>query len=90
MSYIIKNTEVLNEILTTDVEFVFSDGSTEIIKVPHFMPENKEQVIANIEQRELSELAIRNAVIKNSLIAQELEKEIVSSRIINPATQNEK
>lgn len=73
MSYIIKNTEVIEEILNTDVEFVFSDGSTEIVRIPHFMPKDKEQVIANIKQRELSEQANRNANEKNIIIAQQLE-----------------
>jgi hypothetical protein len=47
MSYIIKNTEVLEETLNTDVEYTLGNGETVVVRVTHFMPESKEQVIAN-------------------------------------------
>jgi len=73
MTYIIKATEVVDETLNTDVEYTFEDGSVELIRVSHFMPESKEVVIANIEQREVSEEAKRKAEKQNALIAEELQ-----------------
>ena len=77
MSYIIKTTEVLEETINTDVEYTFSDGTVELIRVSHFMPESMEEVIQNIEQRELSEQTKINAIKRNKIISNQLEQAII-------------
>lgn len=43
------------QIVTTDVEFTFEDGSVEVISIAHFNPVNDEDIINGIENRFISE-----------------------------------
>lgn len=79
MSYIIKNTEVLEETLSTDVEYTFNNGETILVRVVHFMPESMDSVIQNIEQREISEQTRLDAEINNKIIETQLKNLITDS-----------
>jgi hypothetical protein len=72
MSYIIKQTRIETQTLYADVEYTFADGSVALITVANYAPQSKEEVIANIEQREISEQANIDATKQNELIAQQL------------------
>lgn len=48
------------QIVTTDVEFTFEDGSVEIISIPHFNPANDADIIKGIENRFITEQESRN------------------------------
>ena len=48
------------QIVTTDVEFTFEDGSVEIISIPHFNPANDADILKGIENRFISEQEARN------------------------------
>ena len=71
--YKIISTEVSEETINTDVEFTFTDGEQELVRISHFMPESTEVVLQNILNREISEQTKRDAEKKNKLIAKQLE-----------------
>lgn len=48
------------QIVTTTVEFTFEDGSIEVFDIPHFNPNNDEDIIKGIENRFISEQEARN------------------------------
>ena len=48
-------TIITNTIVTTEVEFIFEDGITEVISIAHFNPINDEDIIKGIENRIITE-----------------------------------
>lgn len=48
------------QIVTTDVEFTFEDGSVEIISIPHFNPKDDNDILKGIENRFITEQESRN------------------------------
>lgn len=48
------------QIVTTDVEFTFEDGTVEVISIPIFNPKNDEDIIKGIENRFITEQEQRN------------------------------
>jgi len=71
--YVIKLAEVMDSTLNTDVEFTYSDGVAELVRVSHFMPKSKEEVLVNIEARGESEQVRHIATITNEDIKVELD-----------------
>ena len=59
MNYRILNGSTVN-IVNTDVEFTFEDGSVEVFNIPHFNPKNDEDIIKGIENRYITEQESRN------------------------------
>lgn len=53
-------TIITSTIINTEVEFTFEDGTVEVISIPHFNPENDEDIIKGIENRFISEQEARN------------------------------
>lgn len=70
--YVIKLKEIDGSTINTDVEYTMNDGSKLLCRVSHFMPQSKEEVIQNIEQRQISEQARIDAQIINEQIVEEL------------------
>jgi len=54
-------------IVTTDVEFTFEDGTVEVISISHFNPKDDEDIIKGIENRYITEQAARNAKVENNI-----------------------
>lgn len=54
-------------IVTTTVEFTFEDASIEVFDIPHFNPQNDEDIIKGIENRYITEQAARNAEVENNI-----------------------
>lgn len=54
MEYSILNTSQ-NETIFTEIEFVFDDGTKEIIEIAHFNPQSIEEIEQNIQNRYESE-----------------------------------
>lgn len=52
------------QIVTTDVEFTFDDGTIEIISIPHFNPKNDEDIIKGIENRYITEQEQKNNIVE--------------------------
>lgn len=76
MSYKIISQEQKEDILYTKVEYTFSDGSTGEFNIPHFRPETEADVLAGIENRELSEQAKLDAIEQVTEVAKEIEKKV--------------
>lgn len=72
MKYRILATKVEGEILMTQVEYTFEDGSSQTIEVAHFAPKSKEEVIQGILNRGETEQAKRNATTLNQSLASSL------------------
>ena len=53
------------QIVTTTVEFTFEDGSIEVFDIPHFNPNNDDDIIKGIENRFVTEQAARNEVVED-------------------------
>ncbi len=73
ISYTIKLAEVADQTLNTDVEYTYSDGVVELVRVSHFRPSSKDEVLANIEARGESEQAKHLATLTNEDIKEELD-----------------
>ncbi len=71
-NYTIKNVEVIDDTVNTEVEFVMDDDAIIKTTVSHFMPENKQAIIDGIENRGASEQVKYNAKVKNADILSEL------------------
>lgn len=54
MEYTILNTSQ-NETIFTEIEFVYDDGTKEIVEVAHFNPQSIEEIEQNIQNRYESE-----------------------------------
>ena len=68
--YKILDSRVDGELLTTTVQYDFLEKP---IEIPHFQAKSSEEVLQNIENRELSEQAKVSAQATNEIIKQDLE-----------------
>ena len=69
--YKILNTKTEGELIETEVEFTLGK-ETVVCSIPHFTPKNMEEVISNIENRELSERIKKEQEVINEQIIEEL------------------
>lgn len=74
--YKILSTKVNGETLTTEVEYTFKDGEKLTISVPSFQPDTKADVLAGVENREISEQRKIDAEKKNITIKSEIDADI--------------
>ena len=52
-------------IVTTDVEFTFEDGSIEVISISHFNPKDDNDIIKGIENRFITEQESRKNIVES-------------------------
>jgi hypothetical protein len=71
--YKILDSRVDGEILTTTVQYDFLEKPVEI---PHFQAKSSEEVLQNIENRELSEQAKVSAQATNEIIKKDIDSVI--------------
>lgn len=77
MSFIIKNKEVTGEVINTDVEYTFKDGTKLDVRVSHFSPQNKQEIMENIKNRGISEKARITAEARNKVLIAQLTDAVV-------------
>ena len=52
------------QIVTTDVEFTFEDGTVEVISISHFNPKDDNDILKGIENRFITEQEQRNNIVE--------------------------
>ena len=89
--YKILNTKTEGELIETEVEFTLGK-ETVVCSIPHFMPKDMDEVISNIENRELTEQTKLDAIIRNEQIVEEIRpvmlidcvnRKIISEKIVD-------
>ena len=73
MSYKILSSEVRGDILVTVVQL---DCAKEPIEIPHFMPKSTDEVIENLDNRELTEQSKISAEVLNEKIKKDVDSVI--------------
>lgn len=79
--YKINATRIDKETFFTDVTYTFKDGETLDVEVAVYAPANKEVVIKAVEDREISERAIHDALKTNLTIKSDMDKTVVSKEV---------
>ena len=74
--YKIKRIDAVEETINVTVDYTFKNGSVVTIIVPVFMPENRQDIITAIQNREISEQRKLDATARNIAIVSEMSKEI--------------